>query len=60
MITVRLMKDYQTLAECIVPIGEQISMTLEDRMALLESHVQRFTEEGIREKFGKEVSATGQ
>ncbi|KAL6358978.1 hypothetical protein LRP88_09176 [Fusarium phalaenopsidis] len=60
MITVRLMmKDYRALAECMVPIGDQISMTLEDRMALLESHVQRFTEEEIREKFGKETSATG-
>lgn len=59
MITVRLMmKDYRTLAECMVPIGDQISMTLEDRMALLESHVQQFTEEEIWEKFGKETSTT--
>jgi hypothetical protein len=52
MITVRLlMKDYRTLAQCMVPIGEQIHMTLDDRIALLKSHTRRFTDEEIRAKF---------
>jgi hypothetical protein len=54
MITVRLMlKDYETLAKCMVPIGDQISMTLEERAELLKSHTRRFTEEEIRQKFKK-------
>ena len=52
MITVRLLlKQYRVLAECMVPIGEQIGMTLDERAALLESHAQRFTEEELRRKF---------
>jgi hypothetical protein len=55
MITVRLlMKDYRTLARCMVPIGEeQMSMSMDDRMALLRRHTLRFTEEEIRHKFNK-------
>ncbi|KAL6859764.1 hypothetical protein ACO1O0_003788 [Amphichorda felina] len=52
MITVRLMlKDYKTLAKCMVPIGDQISMTLDERAELLKSHTRRFTEEDLRKKF---------
>jgi hypothetical protein len=52
MITVRLLlKQYRVLAECMVPIGEQIGMTLEERAALLESHARRFTEEELQRKF---------
>lgn len=53
MITVRLlMKDYRTLARCMIPIGEeQMSMSIEDRMALLRSHTQKFTEKEIQDKF---------
>lgn len=52
MITVRLlMKDYQTLAKCMVPIGSQVSMTLEERAALLRRHTRRFTEEEVCKKF---------
>ncbi|KOS20769.1 hypothetical protein ESCO_004371 [Escovopsis weberi] len=53
MITVRLlMKDYRTLAECMVPIGSaQIAMTMEQRMDLLRSCTRRFTEEEIQHKF---------
>jgi hypothetical protein len=54
MVTVRLlMKDYRHLAECMIPIGTQISLTIEERMALLRRHTRRFTEEEIREKFSK-------
>jgi hypothetical protein len=52
MITVRLMlKDYQTLAKCMVPIGSQISLSLDERIALLKRYTRRFTEEEIRKKF---------
>jgi hypothetical protein len=54
MITVRLlMKDYMHLAKCLVPIGDQMDMTLEERAAMLRRHTRRFTEEEIREKFGR-------
>jgi hypothetical protein len=53
MITVRLlMKDYQTLARCMVPIGDQIGMSIDERIAVLKGATKRFTEEEIRDKFG--------
>ncbi|KAH8158973.1 hypothetical protein CIB48_g9268 [Xylaria polymorpha] len=53
MITVRLiMRDYEHLARCLVPIGDQIDMTMEQRVALLKRHTRKFSEEEIREKFG--------
>ncbi len=52
MITVRLlMKDYAHLAKCLVPIGDQMDMTLEERAELLRRHARRFSEDEIREKF---------
>ncbi|KAI0449567.1 fatty acid desaturase [Xylaria acuta] len=52
MITVRLMmRDYEHLARCLVPIGDQIDMTMEQRAAMLKRHTRRFSEEEIREKF---------
>jgi hypothetical protein len=52
MITVKLMqKDYLHLAKCLVPIGDQIDMTLEEKATMLRRHTRRFTEEEIREKF---------
>lgn len=54
MLTIRLLrKDYAHLAKCLVPIGDQISMTMEERIALLRSHTQRFSEEQIKQKFSK-------
>jgi hypothetical protein len=53
MITVRLlMKDYQTLARCMVPIGDQIGMSIDERIAVLKGATKRFTEQEIRDKFG--------
>lgn len=53
ILTVRLlMKDYKTLAKCLVPIGpEQIAMTMEERAAFLKDHTRQFTEEEIARKF---------
>lgn len=54
MITVRLMrKDYDHLARCLVPIGAQIGMSHEERVAMLKTKTRRFTEEEIRAKFRK-------
>ncbi|KAI1083655.1 hypothetical protein F5B20DRAFT_527908 [Whalleya microplaca] len=53
MITVRLMlHDYEHLAKCLVPLGDQIGMTMEQRVTMLKRHTRRFSEEEIREKFG--------
>ncbi|KAI0111222.1 fatty acid desaturase [Nemania sp. FL0031] len=52
MITVRLMmRDYEHLARCLVPIGDQIDMTMEERVVMLKRHTRRFSEDEIREKF---------
>ncbi|KAK4663888.1 uncharacterized protein QC763_501910 [Podospora pseudopauciseta] len=53
MITVKLLqKDYDHLARCLVPIGqEQIELSMKDRAEMLRGLTRRFTEEEIREKF---------
>ena len=54
MITVKLMmKDYAHLARCMVPIGDQVKMTLEERAALLRKCTRKFTKEEIETKFKK-------
>ncbi len=54
VITVKLMqKDYAYLAKCLVPIGEQIHLSLEERAAMLRRHTRAFTEEEIARKFPK-------
>lgn len=52
MMTVRLfMKDYETLARCLVPIGDQVDLSMEERVELLRRKTRRFTEDEILEKF---------
>jgi hypothetical protein len=52
MVTFRLMiKDYETLAKCLVPMGDQIQLTMEGRVELLKKLTRKFTEEQIREKY---------
>lgn len=52
MITVRLlMKDYATLAKCMVPIGDQMKLSMDDRITLLKRCTLKFTEEELRAKF---------
>lgn len=54
MITIRLMlRDYETLAKCMVPLGDHIALTLEERAALLKRNTRPFTEEEIRAKYPK-------
>lgn len=57
MLTVRLlMKDYETLAKCLVPIGDQIDMTMKEREDMLRNHTTKFTEEQIKRTFTKASS----
>ena len=52
MMTVKLlMKDYLTLADHLVPIGDQIGMSRQERADMLRTKTRRFTEEDIRAKF---------
>ena len=56
-ITYRLMiKDYDHLARCLVPIGDQIGMGLEEVAAMLRTKTRRFTEADILEKYHKSHS----
>lgn len=59
--TIRLlMKDYEHLAKCLVPIGDQVNMTMEQRVEMLKKLTRRFTEEEIDEKFRKRTGAKDQ
>jgi hypothetical protein len=52
MITVKLLqKDYDHLARCLVPIGEQVGMSHEDLVALLRTKTRKFTNQDIERKF---------
>ena len=52
MITLKLLqKDYQYLARCLVPMGNQIGLNVDEIAALLETKTRRFTEAEIRAKF---------
>ncbi|CAF9922563.1 MAG: hypothetical protein GOMPHAMPRED_002612 [Gomphillus americanus] len=52
MMTYRILrKDYLYLADCMIPIGDQINLTRQERADLLRSKTKRFTEEEIRLKF---------
>lgn len=54
MITFRLLrKDYEHLAKCLVPMGDQINLTMDGRVELLKRLARKFTEEEIAEKFRK-------
>ena len=54
MMTYRILsKDYLYLADCVVPIGDQISMTRQELADMLRSKTRRFSEEEIQEKYYK-------
>ena len=54
MMTYRiLVKDYLFLANCLVPIGDQIGMSKQELADMLRSKTRRFSEEEIQEKFYK-------
>jgi hypothetical protein len=55
MLTVTLLsKNYEHLARCLVPMGAQMKMTMEERVEMLKRKTRRFTEEEIAEKWGKQ------
>lgn len=61
MMTVRLLrKDYDYLAGCIVPIGDQIGMTKKELADLLRKKTRKFTEPEIERKFGRKGLAAKQ
>ncbi|CBF76117.1 uncharacterized protein ANIA_10629 [Aspergillus nidulans FGSC A4] len=52
MITNRLLqKDYKYLAECLVPIGNQVGMTVDELAIMLRKKTRRFSAMDIRSKF---------
>ncbi|KAL4882700.1 hypothetical protein BJY04DRAFT_38684 [Aspergillus karnatakaensis] len=52
MITIRLLrKDYDYLARCLVPMGDQVGMSLEERAEMLRTKTRAFREEDVKEKF---------
>ncbi|KAK3110037.1 hypothetical protein LTR53_016102, partial [Teratosphaeriaceae sp. CCFEE 6253] len=53
MLTVTLLrKDYLRLADCLVPMGDQIRMSKQEIADMLRTKTKAFTEEEIRQKFG--------
>jgi hypothetical protein len=55
VLTYRLFrKDYDYLATCLVPIGDQIQMSHGERVEMLRSKTMKLTDDDIRRKFTKE------
>lgn len=48
-----LTRDYETLAKCLVPMGKQIDMSLEEKIVMLRSKTRAFTDEEIRARYGR-------
>ncbi|KAG8627190.1 hypothetical protein KVT40_004673 [Elsinoe batatas] len=52
MMTVKLLqKDYDHLANCLVPIGDQVKMTKKEIADMLRTKTRKFSEEDIQKKF---------
>ncbi|KAL9090206.1 MAG: hypothetical protein Q9159_002106 [Coniocarpon cinnabarinum] len=43
-------KDYEYLAKCMIPIGQQTSLSMDERMELLKSRTKAFSKSDIKEK----------
>ncbi|KAF2702736.1 hypothetical protein K504DRAFT_464883 [Pleomassaria siparia CBS 279.74] len=57
MITFSLLaKNYTHLAKCLVPIGDQMKLSMEERAEMLKRKTRAFTEEEIAEKWGKQYA----
>ncbi|KAF3027917.1 hypothetical protein E8E11_000683 [Didymella keratinophila] len=57
MLTITLLsKNYEHLARCLVPIGEQMKMTMNERVDMLKRKTRRFTEEDIAKKWGTQYA----
>lgn len=54
MMTYRILcKDYVYLANCVVPIGDQIGMSKQELADMLRTKTRKFSEEEIQEKYYK-------
>ena len=54
MMTYRILtKDYLYLADCVVPMGDQIGMSKQELADMLRTKTRRFSEEEIQEKYYK-------
>ena len=54
MMTYRILrKDYLYLADCLVPIGDQIGMSKQEIADMLRTKTRKFSEEEIQEKYYK-------
>jgi hypothetical protein len=44
-------KDYKHLAACLVPLGDQARLTMEERSTMLQTKTRRFSDAEIKERF---------
>ena len=51
-----LKKNYQHLAKCLVPMGDQMALTMDERITMLKRKTRKFSEEEIAEKWGKQYA----
>jgi hypothetical protein len=51
-----LRKNYDHVARCLVPMGAQMKLTHEERVAMLKRKTRKFTEEEIAAKWGKQYA----
>ena len=57
MITFSLLsKNYMHLARCLVPMGKQMDLTMEERAEMLRRKTRKFSEEEIAAKWGKQFA----
>ena len=56
-LTVNLLrKNYEHIAKCLVPMGDQMQLTLDERVEMLKRKTRKFSEEEIAEKWGKQYA----
>ncbi|KAI8938722.1 hypothetical protein NX059_004590 [Plenodomus lindquistii] len=51
-----LRKNYEHVAQCLVPMGDQMKLTMEERVEMLKRKTRKFSEEEIAEKWGKQYA----
>ena len=51
-----LRKKYEHVARCLVPLGDQMKLTMEERVEMLKRKTRKFSEEEIAEKWGKQYA----
>lgn len=51
-----LRKNYDHIARCLVPMGDQMKLTHEERVEMIRCKTRKFTEEEIAAKWGKQYA----